>query len=201
MFRVGRHTGGGNIGHTFGLDSTDERSITRALIWARKSLPEYERYYKKYLKGFEQMELVATASQLGCPRKPPDSRRLRAQSGGLQDRGRSSPTRSAATTTRWTSTPPSPTWPATSGTPKISSKLRYGKGESYGIPYRCLGAAEADQRAGGRPLRQHRPLHAELDPRDARLLHHRPGDRRGRGDLCQAGLRRGASRSPNCSAG
>ena len=46
MFRLGEHTGGGNIGHTFGLDSTDERSITKALLWARRSLPEYERYYK-----------------------------------------------------------------------------------------------------------------------------------------------------------
>ena len=58
--------GGGNIGHTFGLDSTDERSLTEALIWARKSLVEYEQYYKEYLKGFGRMELVATASQLGC---------------------------------------------------------------------------------------------------------------------------------------
>ena len=31
MFRVGLHTGGGNIGHVFGLDGTDERSITRGL--------------------------------------------------------------------------------------------------------------------------------------------------------------------------
>jgi hypothetical protein len=66
MYRVGRHAGGGNIGHTFGLDSTDERSLTEALLWARKSLVEYERYYKEYLKGFGQMELMATASQLGC---------------------------------------------------------------------------------------------------------------------------------------
>jgi len=65
MYRVGRHLGGGNIGHAFGLDGTDERSITRAMISARKSLLEYERYYKKYLKGFEQIELAATASQLG----------------------------------------------------------------------------------------------------------------------------------------
>ena len=65
MWRLGRDLGGGNIGHTFGLDGTDERSITAALLWARKSLLEYERYYKKYLKGFEQMDLVATAAQLG----------------------------------------------------------------------------------------------------------------------------------------
>lgn len=65
MWRVGASLGGGNIGHTFGLDGTDEESLTRAYLWGRKSLQEYERYYKCYLKGFEDMELVATGSLLG----------------------------------------------------------------------------------------------------------------------------------------
>ncbi len=65
MWRVGEHLGGGNIGHTFGVDNTDERSVTEALIWGRKSILEYERYYKEYLKGFEKMKLVATGSLLG----------------------------------------------------------------------------------------------------------------------------------------
>lgn len=65
MWQVGDDIGGGNIGHTFGVDSTDERSVTRALIWGRKSLLEYERYYKEYLKGYERMTLVATGSLLG----------------------------------------------------------------------------------------------------------------------------------------
>lgn len=65
MWRVGKRLGGGNIGHTFGVDATDERSLTQALIWGRKSMLEYERYYKEYLRGFETMELAATASLLG----------------------------------------------------------------------------------------------------------------------------------------
>ena len=65
MWRVGTSLGGGNIGHTFDLDGTDEESLTRAYIWGRKSLQEYERYYKEYLKGFEDMELVATGSLMG----------------------------------------------------------------------------------------------------------------------------------------
>ncbi|NLB55243.1 MAG: FAD-dependent oxidoreductase [Lentisphaerae bacterium] len=65
MYHVGNTLGGGNIGHTFNLDGTDETSITKALLWGRKSLQEYERYYKEYLKGFENMELVATGSLLG----------------------------------------------------------------------------------------------------------------------------------------
>jgi len=62
--RTGKNLGGGNIGHTFGVDGTDERSVTKAVIWGRKLLTEYERYYKEYLKGYEKMELVATGSAL-----------------------------------------------------------------------------------------------------------------------------------------
>ena len=53
------------MGHTFGVDGTDERSLTEALIVGRRLVPQYERYYKEYLKGFEKMELVATGSLLG----------------------------------------------------------------------------------------------------------------------------------------
>lgn len=65
MWIVSEKTGGGNIGHTFGLDGTDEKSYTNAMIWGRKSLTEYEKYYKEYLKGFENIELVATGELLG----------------------------------------------------------------------------------------------------------------------------------------
>ena len=58
--------GGGNVGHTFGVDPTDERSLTSAMIRGRASILEYERYYKEYLKdGFENMRLVGTAPVLG----------------------------------------------------------------------------------------------------------------------------------------
>ncbi len=65
MWRVGHSLGGGNIGHTFGVDGTSERSLTKALVWGRKYVAEYERYYKQYLEGYEDMELVATGSLLG----------------------------------------------------------------------------------------------------------------------------------------
>jgi ribulose 1,5-bisphosphate synthetase/thiazole synthase len=65
MWRVGETLGGGNIGHTFGVDATDERSLTKSLVWGRKSLVEYEKYYKEYLDGYENMELAATGAQLG----------------------------------------------------------------------------------------------------------------------------------------
>lgn len=65
MWIVGDKLGGGNIGHTYGVDATDERSLTKALVWGRKSMLEYEKYYKEYLTGYEDMELVATASLMG----------------------------------------------------------------------------------------------------------------------------------------
>lgn len=65
MWHVGATVGGGNIGHTFGVDGTDERSLTQALLWGRKSLSEYERYYKTYLTGYERMNLVTTGALLG----------------------------------------------------------------------------------------------------------------------------------------
>jgi len=61
----GRTQGGGNIGHAFGVDGTDERSITKALLQERKKLLEYQRFYKKYNSGFENIELAATGSLLG----------------------------------------------------------------------------------------------------------------------------------------
>ncbi len=137
MYRVGRHTGGGNIGHVFGLDGADERSITQALLNARKSLLEYERYYKKYLKGFEQMELVATAAQLGVR----ESRRIvgdyvldlndyKSRAVFADEIGRYN-------------------YPVDihSAKPDLAGHKRFlkefrtlkcGKGESYGIPYRSL---------------------------------------------------------------
>lgn len=65
MWKISENLGGGNIGHTFGVDSTDERSLSKSLIWGRKSIKEYERYYKEYLSGYEDMELVTTGALLG----------------------------------------------------------------------------------------------------------------------------------------
>jgi len=137
MWRVGQNTGGGNIGHTFGVDSTDERSLTRALLWGRKSLLEYERFYRQYLKGYENMALVASGSLLGVR----ESRRIMGDYVlGLEDFkkravfadeiGRFSyPVDIHAST------------PDAQNFAKFEEEfktLRYGKGENYGIPYRTL---------------------------------------------------------------
>lgn len=137
MWRIGKTLGGGNIGHTFGVDSTDERSVTKSLIWGRKSLTEYERYYKEYLDGFKDMELVVTGSTLGIR----ESRRIMGdyvmvlddfvKRADFEDEiGRycypvdihgSDPTKESFAKFE-----------------KEYYSLRYNKGESYGIPYRIL---------------------------------------------------------------
>lgn len=137
MMPVGRHTGGGNIGHTFGVDGTDERSVTEALVWGRKSLVEYERYYKNYLTGYENMELVATAAALGVR----ETRRILGDYVlGLEDFQRRAVFEDEIG--RYA-------YPVDVHAASLDEKekerfeqefhsLRYGKGESYGIPYRVL---------------------------------------------------------------
>ncbi len=137
MAPVGEIMGGGNIGHTFGVDGTDERSLTRAYLWGRKSMIEYERYYKNYLKGFEDMELVGTGSLLGIR----ETRRImgdyvlnledfKSRAVFDDEIGRYSyPVDIHAS---------SPAKKSYANFMKEITSYRMGKGESYGIPYRIL---------------------------------------------------------------
>jgi hypothetical protein len=137
MYRIGNHLGGGNIGHTFGVDGTDESSVTEALIWGRKVLLEYERYYKEYLKGFEQMELVITGSALGIR----ETRRIMGDYVlDLNDFQK----RAVFDDEIGRYTYPVDIHASRSGDEAYQEykvdfdTLRYGKGESYGVPYRIL---------------------------------------------------------------
>ncbi len=65
MFYSGENLALGNLGHCFGLDGTDERSITDAFIYQRKIMQEYKNYYNGYIKGFERASLVTTAPMMG----------------------------------------------------------------------------------------------------------------------------------------
>lgn len=137
MWRVGQSLGGGNIGHIFGVDGTDERSLTAALIQGRKLLDEYERYYKEYLDGYERMELAATGALMGIR----ESRRIvgdyelcladfHRRAVFPDEIGRYCyPVDIHAST---------PTDEHYERYATDFHKLRYAKGESYGIPYRCL---------------------------------------------------------------
>ncbi len=57
---------GGNIGHVYGVDGSDERSITRHLLEGRQALLEWQRYYRDYLgEGFAGATLALSAALLG----------------------------------------------------------------------------------------------------------------------------------------
>lgn len=62
-FENGR--GGGNIGHSFGVDGTDAESVTEGILDARRRMGEYEYYYQHYLPGYENAHLNSTANVLG----------------------------------------------------------------------------------------------------------------------------------------
>jgi FAD dependent oxidoreductase len=63
--QTGHHLGGGNMGHLFGLNPLDEHSLTAGLIEGRLQAVEFERYYREYIPGYENVELTATASLPG----------------------------------------------------------------------------------------------------------------------------------------
>lgn len=56
---------GGNIGHIFDTDPLNPESVTAAMVWGRKSMLEYIRFYNNYVPGCEKATLVGTGSILG----------------------------------------------------------------------------------------------------------------------------------------
>jgi hypothetical protein len=138
MHKIGEGLGGGNIGHTFKVDGTDEKSLTEALVSGRKSMREYERYYREYLKGFENTRLVQTGSLLGVR----ETRRITGDYVlGLEDyKKRAVFPDEIGRYAYAIDIHPSTTDQASyeKHRKEFDHEFRYGKGESYGIPYRIL---------------------------------------------------------------
>ncbi|HHZ13175.1 MAG TPA: FAD-dependent oxidoreductase [Clostridiales bacterium] len=137
IWRTGKTLGGGNIGHTYDVDGTDERSLTKSLIWGRKSMTEFERYYREYLDGYEEMELAATGAILGIR----ESRRIMGDYVMVLDDfiNRASFDDEIGRYAYPIDIHPSDT--SVEGFKKFEKEyynLRYKDGESYGIPYRAL---------------------------------------------------------------
>lgn len=138
MYQLGETLGAGNIGHTFDVDATDEVSLTQALIWGRKSMKEYERYYREYLKGFENARVVATGSMLGV-------RETRRILGDYVLNVEDYKQRAVFPDEIGRYAYPIDIHPLRPGKDtyeqhrkEFDEVFRYGKGESYGIPYRIL---------------------------------------------------------------
>ena len=139
MFRLPGSLGGGNLGHTYGVDGTDERSVTEALLEGRRQMVEYQRYYKEYLQdGYEAMNLAATGSLLGIR----ESRRILGDYVlNVEDFKRRAVFEDEIGRYCYP-VDIHPSRPDPIDYAKFREEyertLRYEKGESYGIPYRVL---------------------------------------------------------------
>lgn len=65
LFRSGQHFATLNAGHLFGTDALDTASLSEGMRKGRRLAREYHAFFRKYVPGCEEMELVATAPALG----------------------------------------------------------------------------------------------------------------------------------------
>lgn len=138
MWRVDEHTAGGNIGHAFGVDSTDERSLTKHLVHGREQILEFRVFYRKYIPGFENAKLVSTGSLLGIR----ESRRIMGDYVLNVDDFIKRAIFDDEIGRYCYPIDIHPTQPNAKAyaafEEEFKKKFRYAKGESYGIPYRTL---------------------------------------------------------------
>lgn len=129
--------GGGNIGHCFGVDATNESSLTSAMIHGRLSMTEYIRFYREYLPGFQRSALALTADMLGVR----ESRRIVCDYTLTAEDFRN---RAVFADEIGRYCYPvdihimAPSKEAYEAFLKEYAEFTYGPGESYGIPYRAL---------------------------------------------------------------
>lgn len=130
--------GGGNVGHIFGTDGTNDISLTKAMIDGRKINKEFETFYHKYVGGHENAYLCYTADMLGVR----ESRRI---VGDYQLNGNDFLNRSvfedeigryAYPVDIHIMKPDKDSFNAYEK--EFTQTMVYGVGESYGIPYRIL---------------------------------------------------------------
>jgi hypothetical protein len=72
MNKIGRTTGALNAGHVFELNGLSCRSLSDGMVLGRKIAVEYTEFFRKYVPGCENIELVTTAPLMGVR----DSRRI-----------------------------------------------------------------------------------------------------------------------------
>jgi len=129
--------GGSNAGHVYDIDAREAASLTEGIVKGRKQLLEYRKYYKEYLEGFEEAELVYSASYLGIR----ESRRITCDYRlVLEDFKRQAVFEDEIGRYSYNIDIHSPTNDKAGYETFIKdhTSLRYKAGESYGIPYRAL---------------------------------------------------------------
>lgn len=140
MWNINKELGiaGGNVGHAYDVDGTDEESMTKALVEQRKRLLEYKRFYNEYVPGFEKADLMWSADMMGIR----ETRRIECDYNiTLQDyiERAKFPDEIGRYAYPVDIHPASPDPEAYARfLAEFERDLRYKDGESYGIPYRCL---------------------------------------------------------------
>ncbi|HEV2572026.1 MAG TPA: FAD-dependent oxidoreductase [Beijerinckiaceae bacterium] len=72
MNKIGKQAAQLNGGHVFNLNGLDVRSLSDGMIFGRKLAVEYESFFRKYMPGCENIELLTTAPVMGVR----DTRRI-----------------------------------------------------------------------------------------------------------------------------
>ncbi len=65
MVQHGDNTSGGNLGHIYNAYENDEKVLTASILKGRKQAREFLKFYKTYVPGYKNCELMATGSVLG----------------------------------------------------------------------------------------------------------------------------------------
>ena len=127
----------GNISHVFGIDPTDEQSLTRGMIENRRLLGEYEEFYRRRIAGFENAEIAASGSLLGVR----ESRRILGDyvlNRADYDAKRDFPDEIGRYNFPADIHPSHPGREELVAHKKLFRSSGYKTGDSYGIPYRIL---------------------------------------------------------------
>jgi hypothetical protein len=72
MNKIGKHSAQLNGGHIFNLNGLSSRSLSDGMMFGRKLAVEYLEFFRKYVPGCEELELLTTAPVMGVR----DTRRI-----------------------------------------------------------------------------------------------------------------------------
>jgi len=160
--RISKHAAAANVSHVFGIDPTEETSLTAGLIASRRLLREYEQFYRKHIDGFADAEIVTSGSLLGVR----ESRRITGDYVLNRDdylARRDFDDEIGRYNFPADIHPPRPGREELEEHKKIFHHEGYKRGESYGIPYRILLPQTLDNvLTCGRCVSTDRYVHASL---------------------------------------
>nr|WP_308627068.1 FAD-dependent oxidoreductase [uncultured Eisenbergiella sp.] len=135
MWKLRGSLGGGNIGHVFGIDGTDEEQLTKGILDARRRMTEYVTYYTHYLEGYEKADAISSASVLGIR----ETRRILGEYVlSVADYEKHAVFSDEIGRYCYPIDLHAVTPDAAKTAFDEAYQKGYGKGNSYGIPYRCL---------------------------------------------------------------